>query len=290
MQPAEVAQFCQYLRVRNYSPHTVENYAIDLRLFFAKSGKQPKHVTWRDVDRFIAGQHEQGLAAATINRRLNALKHFFDFLAGESTSVPINPIKPSHHLRIGRSLPKKLTRAQVRQLFAGIDHEMDRALFLLMLRCGLRVSEAARLKASDVDWEQGALLVRQGKGRKDRRVYISPDALLGLRECLRQRPVKVPGDYLFWNRKRQGQPLSIKAIQKKMERYAKAAGIIASCHSLRHTFASNLLEEGAEVVSIKEFLGHSSVTSSERYARLSNRKIKQTYLQTIRRVISKTKV
>lgn len=290
MQPAEVAQFYQYLRVRNYSPHTVENYAIDLRLFFAQAGKRPKNITWRDVDRFIAGQHEQGLAAATINRRLNALKHFFDFLAGESISAPINPVKPSHYLRMGRSLPKKLTGAQVRQLFAGIGHEMDRALFLLMLRCGLRVSEAARLKASDVDWEQGALLVRQGKGRKDRRVYISPDALLGLRECLRQRPVKVAGDHLFWNRKRPGQPLSIKAIQKKMERYAKKAGITASCHSLRHTFASNLLEEGAEVVSIKEFLGHSSVTSSERYARLSNRKIKQTYLQTIRRVISKTKV
>lgn len=290
MQPTEVARFCQYLRVRNYSPHTVESYAIDLRLFFARVEKRPGKVTWRDVDGFIAGQHEQGLAAATINRRLNALKHFFDFLAGESDSAPINPVKPSHHVRVGRSLPKKLTGAQVRQFFAGIGHEMDRALFLLMLRCGLRVSEVARLKASDVDWEQGALLVRQGKGRKDRRVYISPDALLGLRECLRQRPVTVVGDNLFWNRKRPGQPLSIKAIQKKMERYAKAAGIIASCHSLRHTFASNLLEEGAEVVSIKEFLGHSSVTSSERYARLSNRKIKQTYLQTIRRVISRTKV
>jgi site-specific recombinase XerD len=247
-------------------------------------------VTWRDVDRFIAGQHEGGLSAATINRRLNALKHFFDFLAGESNTAPINPVKPSHHLRMGRSLPKKLTGAQVQQLFAVIDNEMDRALFLLMLRCGLRVSEVAGLKASDVDWEQEALLVRQGKGRKDRRVYLSTDALLGLRECLRQRPETVPGDYLFWNQKRHGQPLSIKAIQKKMERYAKAAGIKASCHSLRHTFASNLLEEGAEVVSIKEFLGHSSVTSSERYARLSNRKIKQTYLQTIRRVISKTKV
>jgi site-specific recombinase XerD len=290
MQSTEVAQFCQYLRVRNYSPHTVESYAIDLRLFFAQVGKRPGKVTWRDVDGFIAGQHEQGLAAATINRRLNALKHFFDFLAGESDSAPRNPVKPSHRLRVGRSLPKRLTGAQVRQLFAGIGHEMDRALFLLMLRCGLRVSEVARLKASDVDWEQEALLVRQGKGRKDRRVYISPDALLGLRECLLKRPVTVAGEYLFWNRKRPGQPLSIKAIQKKMERYAKAAGIIASCHSLRHTFASNLLEEGAEVVSIKEFLGHSSVTSSERYARLSNRRIKQTYLQTIKRVISKTKV
>ncbi len=290
MQPPEVEQFCQHLRVRNYSSHTVESYRIDLRLFFAQAGEHTGKITWRDVDRFIASQHEQGLAATTINRRLNALKHFFDFLAVECMTTPVNPVKPSHHVRTGRSLPKNLTRAQVRQLFAEISNEMDRALFLLMLRCGLRVSEAARLKVSDVDWEQGALIVRQGKGRKDRRVYLSPDATAGLKECLPLRPIKVPGNYLFWNQKRAGQPLSIKAIQKKMERYAKTASVTASCHSLRHTFASNLLEEGAEIVSIKEFLGHSSVTSSERYARLSNQKVKQTYLQTMKKVMSKTKV
>jgi integrase/recombinase XerD len=75
-----------------------------------------------------------------------------------------------------------------------------------------------------------------------------------------------------------------------MERYAKSAGIKASCHSLRHTFASNLLEEGAEVFYIKEFLGHNSIASSERYAKLSNQRVKQMYLQTIGKVINKTRV
>jgi len=75
-----------------------------------------------------------------------------------------------------------------------------------------------------------------------------------------------------------------------MERYAKAAGIKASCHSLRHTFASNLLEEGAEIVSIKELMGHSSIESSERYAKLSNQRVKRVYLQTIKKVIDKTRV
>ncbi len=289
-QPAEIGQFCQYLKVRNYSPHTVESYQIDLRLFFAQAGKSPERVTWRDVDGFVAEQHERGLAATTINRRLDSLKHFFDYLATETAAAPLNPVKPSHHVRTGRPLPKKLTGDEVRRLFAVISNEMDRALFLLMLRCGLRVSEAARLKVTEVDWEQEAIVVRQGKGRKDRRVYLSPDAARALRECLALRPPQVPGGYLFWNQKRKGQPLSVKAIQKKMERYAGAAGVTASCHSLRHTFASNLLEEGAEIVSIKEFLGHRSVASSERYARLSDRRVKQTYLQTIKRVISRTKV
>jgi site-specific recombinase XerD len=148
----------------------------------------------------------------------------------------------------------------------------------------------AELKHSDIDWQQKALLVRQGKGRKDRRVYLSTDAIEGLRECLAIRPAFVVGEQFFWNQKRKNQPLSIKAIQKKMERYAKAGEVSASCHSLRHTFASNLLEEGAEIISIKEFLGHESITTSERYARLSNQKVKQVYLQTIKKVIQKTKV
>jgi site-specific recombinase XerD len=96
------------------------------------------------------------------------------------------------------------------------------------------------LKVSAIDWEQHAILVEQGKGRKDRSVYLSADAMASLRACWRIRPPVVLGDDVFWNQKRQDRPLSIKAIQKKMERYAHAAGIVASCHALRHTFASNL--------------------------------------------------
>jgi site-specific recombinase XerD len=273
----EIELFCSHLRARNYSTHTVENYAIDLRLFFAVSHKTIAEITWRDVDRFIEQQHQQELAPTTINRRINAIKRFFDFLV-EQKGLASHPIKPSHYLRRGRPLPKKLSAEQLERLFAEIDNRMDRALFLLMLRCGLRVSEVAHLKVSDVDWEQKSLLVEQGKGRKDRVVYLSPDALESLHECQQQRPSVVPGDYFFWNQKRPHRPLSIKAIQKKIERYAKTAQIKASCHSLRHTFASNLLEEGAAVISIKEFLGHESITSSERYARLSNQHVKQTYL------------
>ncbi len=261
-----------------------------MHLFFTAINKPPAQISWRDIDRFVQHQHQQGLEATTINRRLHAIKHFFDFLIIEEQTLSANPIKPSHYLRQGKPLPKKLTQEQVKQLFAKITNPIDRALFLLMLRCGLRVSEAAQLKVTDIDWEQQALLVEQGKGRKDRWLYLSPDALVSLKECVEMRPSTVPSGYFFWNQKRRNQPLSIKAIQKKMERYARRAGVEASCHSLRHTFASNLLEEGAEVISIREFLGHESIASSEGYAKLSNQKIKQTYLQTIKKVIHKTKV
>ena len=90
------------------------------------------------------------------------------------------------------------------------------------------------------DWEQPALYIVQGKEQKDRRVYMSPDLVASLHNCLAQHPGDHAAGSVFWNRKRPRRPLSVKAIQKKMERYAKAAGITTSCHSLRHTFVSNL--------------------------------------------------
>ena len=290
MEPLEVKLFCAYLRTRNYSPHTIENYGRDLRLFFAPLQKALRAVSWRDIEQFIQQQHQAQLAATTINRRLHALKHFFDYLVMERQTLVTNPVKPSHLLRQGRPLPKQLSQDQVRLLFTQITNPLDHALYLLILRCGLRVSEVARLRRSDLDWEQQSLRIDQGKGRKDRVVYVSADALAALRTCLAVRPAAVPGEVLFWNQKRPHRALSSKGMQKKMERYAKAAGIKASCHSLRHTFASNLLEEGAEVISIKELLGHASMESSERYAKLSNQRVKQIYQQTIRKVIAKTRV
>jgi site-specific recombinase XerD len=282
-------RFREYLQRRNYAAHTVDSYLLDLSLFFQDIDSPLPKISFHDVDRFIDQQHAQGLTPATINRRLYALKHFFDVLV-EQQVISLNPVKPSHMLRRGPPLPKPLAGGPLEQLFARIQHPMDRALFLLMLRCGLRVSEVAHLKVRDIDWTQHTLLIEQGKGRKDRQVYLSADALASLQECLKRRPASVPGDMVFWNQKRPGHTLSIKAIQKKMARYAAAAGIVASCHRLRHTFASNLLEQGAEIVSIRELLGHASIASSERYAKVSNQKVKQVYVTTMRKILRQSKV
>ena len=284
-----IARFQAYLARRQFSAHTVASYTLDLRLFFAEITVPLARVSFHEADQFVEHQHEHGRAWATINRRLNALKHFFTFCLDQQL-VRGNPVKPSHFVRRGRPLPKALAGAQVQQLFAQIAHPMDRALFLVMLRCGLRVSEVAQLKLEQIDWEQQGLRILQGKGRKDRHVYMSPDLVASLHQCLEQHPGDRAQGYVFWNRKRAQQPLSVKAIQKKMERYAKAAGITASCHSLRHTFASNLLEHGAEVVVIRDFLGHSQISSSERYAKISSQKVKQEYRRTMQKILKQGQV
>jgi integrase/recombinase XerC len=272
--PAAVQHFQAYLRRRNYATHTLDSYTLDLQLFFTRIDTPPHRISFREIDDFIDQQHQQGLASTTINRRLSALKHLFEFLI-EQQIVDVNPVKPSHLLRRGRTLPKALSQEHIGQWFAHSHSAMDRTLFWLMLRCGLRVSEVVPLQVRDIDWTPQALHIEQGKGRKDRRVYLSADAVTSWRECVQRRPSGVPGDAVFWNQKRPSRPLSVKAMQKQMARYANAAGIRASCHRLRPTFASTLLDQGAESVSIRELLGHASITSSERYAKVSHQKVKQ---------------
>ena len=284
-----IDRFRAYLARRQFSAHTLASYTLDLHVFCRMVPVPLAQVSFREVDQFVEHQHQQGRAWATMNRRLNALKHFFDFCL-EQQLVAGNPVKPSHVVRRGRPLPKALSQEQVQRLFAQIAPPMDRALFLVLRRGGLRVSEVATLKLEQIDWAQQAIHIVQGKGRKDRCVYLSPDAVASVQQCLAQHPGARAQGYVFWNRKRTQQPLSVKAIQKKMERYAKAAGITASCHSLRHTFASNLLEHGAEVVAIRDFLGHSQIASSERYAKISSQKIKQEYMRTMQKILQQGRV
>jgi site-specific recombinase XerD len=129
---------------------------------------------------------------------------------------------------------------------------LETILCLLMLRGGWRVSAVAPRQMSELHWSQQAWRIAPGKGRKDRDVSLSADAVAGWRECLTQRPGSVPSARVFWNRKRPHRPLSRKAIPKTMARDAKAAGVAASGPRLRHTLASHLLEQGAASVSMRE--------------------------------------
>jgi integrase len=234
-----------------------------VRRFFTAVTVPLAPVSVREVDQWLERPPQHHRAWATINRRLQALKPLFD-VGVDQPLVAGHPVTPSHVVRRGRPLPTALSREPVPRRLAHLDHPMDRALVLGMLRGGRRVSEVAALKRAPLDGEQQARLIEPGKGRQDRRVSLAPDAVASLHQCRAQPPGDQTTGEVWWHRHRHQPPLSVTAIPQQMARDAKAAGIPASGQSWRQTGASNWLAHGAEVVVIRDFLGPRQSASTER--------------------------
>jgi site-specific recombinase XerD len=147
----EVQRFGKWLRRRSPHATTQIHYLSDLKLFFAWADKPPQAITLRDVDAYIEYAQAQGHAVATVNRRLAAIRTFYHFLAIESDDAPANPVLPKRHfIRQGQRLPRDVEDADVEKLFAAITSLRDKAMFLLMVRCGLRVGEVRNLSLDDL--------------------------------------------------------------------------------------------------------------------------------------------
>jgi site-specific recombinase XerD len=159
-------------------------------------------------------------------------------------------------------------------------------MFKLMLRCGLRVEEVANLTVGAIDFKQRKIMVLNGKGNKDRVVYISDDARYELVAYLKIRShYRVKKVFLVEKGDYKGKPLSVRGIQKRMEYYAKKTGITVCCHRLRHTMATQLLNAEAEVETIQDLLGHNWITTTQRYCQVSNLKVKKDYFKAMEVVL-----
>jgi len=276
----EIERFHKWLRRK--SPHTVTHihYTSDLKLFFAWADKPPTEVTLRDVDAYIEHcQTELGHAIATVNRRLAALRSFYHFLDIEADLAPPNPVLPKRHfIRQGRRLPRDVQDTDIEQLFAVIHSWRDRAIFLLMLRCGLRVGEARNLSLNDLYLQPtpGSLprLWLRGKNGSQRVAYLSHQALTALNAWLDVRP-DVEDAALFVNRF--GGRLSVTGIQGRLAHYCRQANVWVTCHQLRHTFARHLVEAGMPVTSIQKLLGHVRLRTTQLYLHISDRQVQADY-------------
>jgi site-specific recombinase XerD len=170
-----------------------------------------------------------------------------------------------------------------------IDNVRDRAIFYLMLRSGLRVEETAGLKLDDLDLRKGTIIVRSGKGAKGRMVYVSTDAHSAVMDYLRIRQtVKSKALFLVDKGALKGKPISVRGIQKRLELYARKAGFKVSCHELRHTMATQLLNAGADLTVIQDLLGHSRVATTQRYCKVSNLKVQRDYYKEMDQVMERT--
>jgi site-specific recombinase XerC len=243
----EIESFVSWLRRKSPRASTAVHYASDLRLFFTWLGKPCLEVKPKDIDAFIEHCQEQGYSIGTVNRRLCALRSFYWYLAIQSETAPPNPVIPKRHfIRPGQRLPRDVEDQLIESLFVAITNVRDRAMFLLMLRCGLRVGEVRNLSLGDLYLEpaSGSLprLWLHGKGSYERVAYLSSQPLAALQAWLEIRPC-VRDQAVFLNRF--GKRLSVTGIQGRLARYCRKAGIWITCHQLRHTFGRHLAEARA---------------------------------------------
>ena len=276
---SEVEEFQKWLRRKAPQSSTHIHYASDLKKFFEWISKLPEEITVRDVDAFIEHFQEAGHAIATINRRLAAIRSFYKFLAMMYEDSPTNPVRPKRHfIRQGQRLPRDVQDADLEKLFAVIKRPRDRAMFLLMLRCGLRVGEVRNLSMDDLYLYsfQGNLprLWLHGKGGKERVVYLSNQAMIALGNWLELHP-KEGEKAVFVNRS--GKRITVTGIQLLLAAYCEKAGIWITCHQLRHTFGRHLVEARVPVTTIQKLLGHARLRTTQNYLYIADSQVQDDY-------------
>jgi len=297
-------RYINYLEAeRNASPYTVRNYTTDLlgskniKGFFAfltergiKSLGEADRPLLRD---YLAYLVEQDLVKASIARKLSAIRSFYRYLVREEI-LPLNPIQETSSPKLDKRLPSFLTTEEITRLLEAPDiatpqGQRDRAFMELLYASGLRVSELASLNLEQVDLDTREIRVL-GKGSKERMVLMGEPAARALSAYLNdgrdtllnsqpsKRNKKKESSAVFLNR--YGGRLTERSVQSTLEEYAKIAGIGKRVHPhmLRHTFATHLLDGGADLRVVQELLGHASLSSTQVYTHVSKSQAKKVYL------------
>lgn len=278
-----IDQFIYYLRVeKDLSSHTIKAYSKDLSEFFSFIDKnKPREIDNLDIRSYLASLHQNGLKKSSIARKLASIRSFFKFLHREGY-VKKNPAKLVSSVRMPRPLPRFLT---VDEAFTLIDRTRgesfietrDRAILELLYSSGLRVSELTSLDTTDLDIKEALIRVK-GKGKKERILPIGTKAMEALKNYLPERishKKKSPSLFLNYRGGRLTER-SVRRILLQCSRMVNLKGDL-SPHTLRHTFATHLLHGGADLRSIQELLGHSSLSTTQKYTHVDIRHLTEVY-------------
>jgi integrase/recombinase XerC len=277
-----VARFLDYLAVeRGASPHTLRNYALDLaafRQFLRQAGVPVEAADARLVRAYVASLHQRRLAKSTIARRLASVRSCFRFLARRGV-VEQSPARQVRSPRQSRRLPSFLPKDESKELLdrpsgPSADSRRDHALLELLYATGIRVAECCGLDCDDLDRSHGTVRVL-GKGDKERVVPVGDAALAALDDYLLLHG-RTDGP-LFANGR--GGRLTPRSVQRIVSRRARLAGLErrVTPHTLRHTFATHMLGEGADLRLIQELLGHSRLSTTQRYTHVSPEHLMKVY-------------
>ncbi|MCH2118839.1 MAG: tyrosine recombinase XerC [Pirellulales bacterium] len=287
-------RFLRYLKVeRNSSDLTIKSYREDLLIlqeFLADSMGNcpaPGQITPRDLRTYVAALHEAGYAKSSVARRLASLRSFFRFAQREGLCES-NPAKPLRNPRRERKLPHFLSGAQIGKLLSAPSSKetlglRDRAILETLYSAGLRVSELVGINLDDLDLEDGLVRVR-GKGKKERLAPLGSHAVRAIKRWHRVRsslpsgkPQGKTSPPLFLNKF--GNRLSTRSVARMLEKYLKLTGLDlrTSPHTLRHSFATHLLDRGADIRSVQELLGHKSLVTTQIYTHVSTSGLRKVY-------------
>jgi len=287
MELTELVRYRRALKRKNYSTHTVKSYINILDQFIRWLSIPLSEVTRKEIGLYVDHLLRKRRSPKTITCHLQTIRLFFDYLMNEEGRSMVNPVTRIS-LRLPKPLPRHLKDDQVKSLFDGITDLRDRAMFMLMLRCGLRVQEVAELTVDALEYGRRQIFVFHGKGAKDRVVYMSEDARSALLAYLAKRSSKARGLFLVQKGPMRGKPLSVRGIQKRIEYYARESGLNVSCHRLRHTMATQLLNADADLTTIQDLLGHGQITTTQRYCRVANLKVQRDYYKAMEVVLQRT--
>ncbi len=284
-----IVSYRRFLKRRNYSAHTIKNYMNMLRHFVLWVDVPLQEVTHGKVLGYIDWLLSKRLKPKTINCHLACISGFYQYLDCEREVKIKNPVKKGYKLRLPKPLPRCVREETLTLFFKEVKTRRDHAIFTIMLRCGLRVEEVAHLRLPAIDLKRRSVMIVEGKGGKSRVVYLSKDAYDALMAYLKVRPSsKTQGIFLVEKGVCKGKPISVRGIQKRMEYYARKAGVSISCHQLRHTMATQMLNADAKLETIQDLLGHNWVTTTQRYCKVSNLKVKRDYYKAMELVMQRT--
>jgi site-specific recombinase XerD len=256
-------RFVEDLRVRNYSPRTVETYLQHVVRFARHFGRSPKQLGPEEVRQYqLHLLQERHASWSVFNQAVSALRFLYRVTLGAPFAVDMIP-----YGKRPRSLPAVLSRDEVAQLLALVPQPVERLILQTTYACGLRASEVLGLRLADIDSSRMVLWVRHGKGGKDRGVPLSPALLEALRAHWRRLR---PATWLFPGQTPTGQR-SLGALQRVCRRAVRAAGFAkkVSLHTLRHSYATHLLEAGVDLVTIQRLLGHRDLQTTARYTHVT---------------------
>ena len=252
------------LKISKNSGYTIRNYLKSNKDLLDFLGKFPKEVSTDDIKLYMAEKLSDKAAMSTIIF-LAAIKYSFSNILGEDITATIK--RPKKEKR----LPVTLSKTEVKKLFDNLNNKKSKLMASLMYACGFRVSELVNLKIEDLNFSEKIGHVRSGKGKKDR-IFNIPNFLI--EDLILQAKDKSPKDYLFQGRSGK---LSTRNIQKIISSAAKRAGLNQGvhCHTLRHSFATHLLEDSVDIRKIQELLGHADLSTTQIYTHVSTEELKK---------------